>query len=100
MGDPFSAVAMIIAAGASAASSAKQQSNARKAARKNREAQDKQLREQRLLDAQTQQMQKRAEEDETQYDIGALQVGDRNAKGKRTVRDAPTVPAATGLRVG
>jgi hypothetical protein len=100
MGDPFTAVAMLLSAAGSAASAAKQQSNARKIARKNRAAQDKQLREQRLLDAQTQQMQKRTEADETQYDIGALQVGDRNTKGKRTVRDAPAVPAATGLRVG
>ena len=97
MGAALPYIAMIASAAGGAVSSSKSQSNARKIAARNREAQEKQLKEQRLLDATTQQMQKRSETDEVDYEIGALQVGDRNDKGKRKVRSAPV---ATGLRVG
>jgi len=100
MGDPLSAIAMIVAAGASAATSAKQQQTARHTAQKNREAQEKQLKEQRLLDAQAAQLAKKSEEDEPDYEIGSLKVGGRTDKGKRKVQAAiPTAPN-TGLRVG
>lgn len=72
------------------------QQQAKKSARSAREAQEKELAEQRILDAAQQQALERAEEDVATTEVGGdLTIGTRR-KAKREVRDAPT----TGLRVG
>ena len=72
------------------------QQQAKSQARKAREAQEKELAEQRILDAAAQAAAEREEEDVAETEIGAdLTVGTRSSQ-KREVRAAPT----TGLRVG
>ena len=88
--------AMLVGAAMSAGTSIYGQQQAKKQARQQREAQEKELSEQRVLDAAQQAALQREEDDVAEIEIGDLTVGTRAAQ-KKEVRAAPST---TGLRVG
>ena len=103
---PAISTALIIGAAAAVGSTGlsyyqaeKQQEAAAKQARLQREAQEKELERQRLLNAAAKKEQK---EEDLVLDLGgtgSLAVG-RRSTGKRTVKKASAAPSSTGLRVG
>ena len=95
----YSAIAAFVMAAVSAQQADQQRREAKAAAKKQKaeakQMQDEAQEEQNLLDV----MQQNAvlqDEEETDIDVGALEVGTR--KGNRKVKDA--APDTTGLRVG